>query len=90
MTMLGHMFSPDFTGLSSLVDNAMGNQRLVILLMALAVFLLPAHPVTGPFLETARTRWAGGFRAAVLTAGLGYSTILIANGTFIPFLYYQF
>jgi alginate O-acetyltransferase complex protein AlgI len=33
---------------------------------------------------------AGAVRIGVMTAGLAYSTILIASGTFSPFLYFQF
>ena len=61
-----------------------------ILLAALAVFLLPAHPVTGPLLESSRSRPATALRIGVMTVGLVYAAILITTGTFSPFLYYQF
>jgi alginate O-acetyltransferase complex protein AlgI len=54
------------------------------------VFLLPAHPVTGPLLESSRSRPATAMRIGVMTVGLIYAAILIATGTFSPFLYYQF
>ncbi|MDQ0378795.1 MBOAT family O-acyltransferase [Amycolatopsis thermophila] len=89
-TMIGHMFVPDFDGLTDIVGAALTNQRVVILLGALAIFALPATPVTGPLLESARTRGAVGLRVGVMTAGALYAAILVANGTFSPFLYYQF
>ena len=90
LTMIGHMLLPDFTGTTDLVTEAFTNQRLVILLLALAIVFLPAHPVTGPMLESSRSRTATALRVTVMTAGLFYATILTAAGTFSPFLYYQF
>jgi alginate O-acetyltransferase complex protein AlgI len=90
LVMLGHMFIPDGSGLTDAVNAALTNQRLVILLIALLVVFLPTHPVTGPLLESSRTRVATTIRITVMTAGLLYSAILIAAGTFSPFLYYQF
>ena len=51
---------------------------------------LPAHPVTGPLLESSRTRPAAVLRVSVMTVGLLYAAVLTAAGTFSPFLYYQF
>jgi alginate O-acetyltransferase complex protein AlgI len=88
--MLGHMLVPDFTGLSEAVSVAATNQRMVLLLVALVIVFLPADPVTGPFLEASRTRAANALRITFMTAGVAYSAILVAAGTFSPFLYYQF
>ncbi|MDT8911000.1 MBOAT family protein [Amycolatopsis sp. PS_44_ISF1] len=90
LAMIGHMLLPDFGGLGDVVASALTNQRLVILLAALAVFVLPAHPVTGPLLESSRSRGAAVLRVGVMTVGLVYAAILVATGTFSPFLYYQF
>ncbi|HEX5406033.1 MAG TPA: MBOAT family protein [Pseudonocardiaceae bacterium] len=90
LTMLGHMLVPDVHGLNDVVNAALTNQRLVILLVSLLVVLLPTSPVTGPLLESSRGRIATTVRVGVLTAGLAYSVILIASGTFSPFLYFQF
>jgi len=89
-TMLGNMLLPDFTGLTEAVEAAVTNQRLVLLLGAMAVFFLPAHPVTGPLLESSRTTPAMVLRVTVMTIGALYAAILVATGTFSPFLYYQF
>ncbi|MGH3438004.1 MAG: MBOAT family O-acyltransferase [Sciscionella sp.] len=90
MAMLGHMFAPDVSGITDVVSAALTNQRLIILIFALLVFLLPSHPVTGPLLEASRGKLALATRIGVMTGGVLYSAILIASGTFSPFLYYQF
>jgi alginate O-acetyltransferase complex protein AlgI len=90
LAMIGHMLLPDGNGLTDVVDAALTNQRMVILLAALVILVLPAHPVTGPLLESSRTTPAKLLRVGVMTAGLLYSAILVATGTFSPFLYYQF
>lgn len=90
LTMIGHMLLPDFTGLTDVVSEAFTNQRLVILLLALVIVFLPAHPVTGPLLESSRSKPATVLRVTIMTAGLIYAAILVAAGTFSPFLYYQF
>lgn len=90
IVMLWHMLVPDFQGLSDVVDSALTNQRTLLLLTALVVVVLPPHPVTGPYLESVRSRSATVLRVAVMTIGLAYASILVAAGTFSPFLYYQF
>jgi alginate O-acetyltransferase complex protein AlgI len=90
LTMIGHMLLPDLTGLSDVVGEALTNQRLVILLLAMAIIFFPAHPVTGPLLESSQSRGASILRASVMTVGLCYAAVLTAAGTFSPFLYYQF
>lgn len=90
LTMIGHMLLPDFTGLTDVVGEAFTNQRLVILLCAVAIVFMPAHPVTGPLLESSRSKPATVLRVTVMTVGLLYAAILVATGTFSPFLYYQF
>jgi alginate O-acetyltransferase complex protein AlgI len=90
LTMIGHMLLPDLTGLSDVVGEALTNQRLAILLVAAVVVFLPAHPVTGPLLESSQSRVATVLRVSVMTAGLFYAAVLTAAGTFSPFLYYQF
>ena len=90
LTIIGHMLLPDLTGLTDVVGEALTNQRLVILLGALVIAFLPAHPVTGPLLESSQTRTATVLRVGVMTVGLFYAAVLTAAGTFSPFLYYQF
>jgi alginate O-acetyltransferase complex protein AlgI len=90
LNMVGHMFLPDFTGLTDITLSALTNQRLVVMLLALGILFLPAQPVTGPLLESSRSKPATVLRVSVMTAGLAYAAILIASGTFSPFLYNQF
>ncbi|GAA1237718.1 MBOAT family protein [Prauserella halophila] len=90
LSMIGHMFVPDVAGLTDVAASALTNQRLVLLLLAAAVFVLPASPVMGPLLESARTKPANVLRVGVMTVGIAYAAILVATGTFSPFLYYQF
>jgi alginate O-acetyltransferase complex protein AlgI len=90
LVFLQHMVMPDLDGLTDVVDASLTHQRLAILLLAALVFLLPAQPVSGRYLESVRTRPANVLRLGVMTAGLAYSTLLVATGTFSPFLYYRF
>jgi alginate O-acetyltransferase complex protein AlgI len=85
-----HMVILDPGGLTDVVDASLTNQRLAILLLAALVFLLPTRPVTGPYLESVRSRPATVLRVGVMTVGLFYSALLLATGTFSPFLYYRF
>jgi alginate O-acetyltransferase complex protein AlgI len=90
LVVLQHMAMPDLDGLTDVVDASLTHQRLAILLLAAVVFLLPAQPVSGRYLESVRTRPANVLRLGVMTAGLAYSALLVATGTFSPFLYYRF
>jgi alginate O-acetyltransferase complex protein AlgI len=90
LAMIGHMLLPDFSGLTDVVEATLTNQRLIILLAALVILALPAHPVTGPLLESSRSRPATILRISIMTVGLLYASIQVAAGTFSPFLYFQF
>ena len=90
LAMIGNMLVPDFTGFTETVSATTTNQRVVILLLALAIVFAPNHPVTGPYLESSRDKVATVVRVSVMTVGLLYAAILVASGTFSPFLYYQF
>ncbi|MEO6087051.1 MAG: MBOAT family protein [Umezawaea sp.] len=90
LTMLGHLVLPDFSGATEAVSAATTNQRLVILIVAVAIVVLPTSPVSGPYLESSRDKIAKVARISLMTVGLAYAAILVAGGTFSPFLYYQF
>ncbi|MGH3777443.1 MAG: MBOAT family O-acyltransferase [Pseudonocardiaceae bacterium] len=90
LVFLQHMVILDLGGLTDVVDASLTNQRLAILLLAALVFLLPDRPITGRYLESVRSRPATALRVGVMTVGLFYSTLLVATGTFSPFLYYRF
>ncbi|MGH3900136.1 MAG: MBOAT family O-acyltransferase [Pseudonocardiaceae bacterium] len=90
LVFIQHMVIFDLGGLTDVVNASLTNQRLAILLLAALVFLLPARPITGPYLESVRSKPATVLRVSVMTIGLFYSTLLVATGTFSPFLYYRF
>src|SRR5690625_1990567 len=64
--MLGHMFVPDFTGLTEVVAASATNQRVLLLFMAWTVVFLPADQGTGAFLESVRSRQATALRVSVM------------------------
>jgi alginate O-acetyltransferase complex protein AlgI len=88
--MLARMFWWHGGPLRDTVTVALTHQRLAALVVGALVVLLPARFVTGRFLQFSKRRGGDLARLAYLTAGLGYATILLAAGTFSPFLYYQF
>ena len=65
------------------------NQARVALAVGLATVLLPSTFVLGRVLEGPWTGWGLLARAGAV-ATLGYSTALIAAGSFSPFLYFRF
>ena len=87
--MLGRMFVPSGVGLPATVNAALTNQRELTFLLSLLVVLLPASFVLGKVIEAGRSRGALAARFAVM-AVVPYAGVLVAAGTFSPFLYYQF
>jgi alginate O-acetyltransferase complex protein AlgI len=83
------MASFDFGSLAQGVDAVLGRQQWIALALGLASVALPRGFVTGKYLMGA---WSG----APLAARLGvvaltpYAAIVIAAGSFSPFLYFQF
>jgi alginate O-acetyltransferase complex protein AlgI len=88
--MLRYMFVPSGFDLTDAVAVELTSQRELTLLLALLVVLLPASFVLGRYLETARSRVGATARVAVMAVAAPYAAILVAAGTFSPFLYYQF
>ncbi len=84
------MFVPDLGGLPASISEAATNRATLTLVLAAAVVLLPRAWVTGRYLEEARSQVAFGARVAVSAIGAPYAAVLVAAGTFSPFLYYQF
>ncbi|HEX5497105.1 MAG TPA: MBOAT family protein [Mycobacteriales bacterium] len=87
--MLGRMFVPTGAGLPASVTAALSHQRELTFALSLLVVLLPASFVLGKVIEAGRSRGALVARFAVM-AVVPYAGILVAAGTFSPFLYYQF
>jgi alginate O-acetyltransferase complex protein AlgI len=88
--MLRHMFVPSGVHVSAAVDAAMNHQRALTLLLAVLVVFLPAGFVLGKVIEAGRNRPALAARFAVMAVAAPYAAVLVAAGTFSPFLYYQF
>ena len=90
LAVLKAMFVPSGFGLELTTDVALTKERLVVIVLASLVVLLPRGFVMGRLLDTGRDTFARSARLAVTIAGAPYAAMLIAAGTFSPFLYYQF
>jgi alginate O-acetyltransferase complex protein AlgI len=90
LVMLRHMFVPSGLGLPETVSTALTHQRTLVLALSLLVVLLPATFVLGRVLDAGRGRPALVARYAVMALAAPYAAMLVAAGTFSPFLYYQF
>ncbi|MEX2254982.1 MAG: MBOAT family protein [Acidimicrobiia bacterium] len=84
------LFVPSGFGLDLATDIALTRQRAVVIALASIVFLLPRGLVVGRLLDTGRNRLVGALRLVVCTVGAPSSALLVAAGTFSPFLYYKF
>jgi alginate O-acetyltransferase complex protein AlgI len=90
LTMLRHMVVPSGVALPDAVAVTLTNTRSVVLVLALLVVLLPGSFVLGRTVEAGRSRPAAVTRFAVMAVAGPYAAVLVAAGTFSPFLYYQF
>jgi alginate O-acetyltransferase complex protein AlgI len=88
--MLGAMFSLNFGPQPLAVAIATTRVATLTFLLALPVVLMPRRFVLGRFLDGGRGRWATGARLAVVGAAAPVAAILVAAGTFSPFLYFRF
>jgi alginate O-acetyltransferase complex protein AlgI len=84
------MFVPRSFGLDLVTDVALTRERLVVIVLASFVVLVPRGLVVGRALDSSRSTWARSSRLAVVMVGMPLAALLIAAGTFSPFLYYQF
>ncbi len=87
---LGAMFWPTGGVLPPEVGVALGNQATVTLVVGLLVLLLPGSFVTGRWIEFGRGRLADAGRAVTTAVAGPYAALMVAAGTFSPFLYFQF
>jgi alginate O-acetyltransferase complex protein AlgI len=90
LTMIKAMVVPTGLALPETVSAALTNQRTLVLGLALLVVLLPSTFVLGRVIEESRSRFALAARVAVSAVAAPYAAVLVAAGTFSPFLYYQF
>jgi alginate O-acetyltransferase complex protein AlgI len=89
-TMLHAMFVPSGFDLPDAVSLSLTHQRVLVLVLALLVALLPGSFVLGRVLDSGRSRPALVTRYAVMAVAAPCAAIIAAAGTFSPFLYYQF
>ncbi|PZS16521.1 MAG: membrane-bound O-acyltransferase family protein, partial [Pseudonocardiales bacterium] len=87
---LAKMVVPDLGSLPDAVTVSMTHYRLVALGLGLLVVFVPSSWVFGRVLQRRDVRWPTGLRWVVSAAFAPYSAIVIAAGTFSPFLYFQF
>jgi alginate O-acetyltransferase complex protein AlgI len=90
LVMLHAMFVPHFGALPNAVATAATHQRVTTLILGALVVLIPARFVMGRFVEESTGRWATAARVAVSAVAAPYAAILVAAGTFSPFLYFRF
>jgi alginate O-acetyltransferase complex protein AlgI len=69
---------------------AQTDQKMIVLLAALLVFVMPSKLVMGRLIEEFDYQPASVFRFAILFVAAPYAAISVAAGTFSPFLYFQF
>ena len=87
---LSAMVTPDLSGLNEAVSVAIDRRALAALGLASIVFLLPASFTMGPKVESSPGRLTTLYRVGLYAVALPYAAVLIASGTFSPFLYFQF
>ena len=84
------MFVPTSGPVPDAIVAVQTNQRMVVLIAATVVFLMPADLVLGRLIERFDRRPAVLLRGAVLFVCAPYAALAVAAGTFSPFLYAQF
>lgn len=90
LSLLGRMFSLHTGEMPLALSEALTNQRLFWLVVGAIVFLIPRDFVTGVFLQFSDRRAAIAARLGYSSVAVTYAGLLVAAGTFSPFLYYQF
>jgi alginate O-acetyltransferase complex protein AlgI len=87
---LGRMFWWQGGSIAALIPGVITHQRWATLVVGVCVVLIPSSFVMGRFVQFSPRPGAEIARIGYLTVGLAYSTLLVAAGTFSPFLYYRF
>jgi alginate O-acetyltransferase complex protein AlgI len=90
MSYLKAMCVPTFGPAPDALVAVQTDQRMIVLLAALLVFVMPSKLVMGRLIERFDYQPAAVFRFAVLFVAAPYAAISVAAGTFSPFLYFQF
>ncbi len=89
VSLVSGMFRFDGLPLASSVSTLMTTQVQAALVVGLATAFLPRSLVLGRALASSTSRRVKVLRFATLVT-VPYSAVLVASGTFSPFLYYQF
>jgi alginate O-acetyltransferase complex protein AlgI len=89
-SILHAMFVPHFAALPDAVVSAATTQRSVFLALSVLVLAIPPSFVFGRLLEASASWQATVSRMAVCGLAAPYAAILVAAGTFSPFLYFKF
>jgi len=86
---LGHLATPSLSSHSEVLDGVLTTRVSVVMGLAALVVLMPRSFVMGRLLEatTVRARVA---RVGYAAVAAPYAAVLVAAGTFSPFLYFQF
>jgi alginate O-acetyltransferase complex protein AlgI len=90
LEMLRLMFVPRFGDVPAEVTTVLTDQRTLVFVLGMLVVLMPRDLVMGKVVDESRTRIAGAARVAYSAVGAPYAAVLVAAGTFSPFLYFQF
>ncbi len=90
LDMLRIMFVPRFGDVPAEVTTVLTDQRTLVFVLGMLVVLMPRDLVMGTVVDESRTRVAGAARVAYSAVGAPYAAVLVAAGTFSPFLYFQF
>jgi len=83
------MFVPN-GAVSHVVSAAANRQSVVVLALSVLVFVVPPTFVVGRWLDDSVGRAAAGARLAVAALGAPCAALVVATGTFSPFLYFRF
>jgi alginate O-acetyltransferase complex protein AlgI len=86
---LGAMFGGN-AGMTPDVALALSNRAVLTLAIGLGATLLPRRLTLGTFVTFTRGAPAAAARVGLLGIALPYATVLLAAGSFSPFLYFQF
>jgi alginate O-acetyltransferase complex protein AlgI len=84
------MVAMRFAALPEEVSTALTHQRALTLALGALVVLVPGSFVMGKLVEDGRTRAAGIARFGYTAIASPYAAMVVAAGTFSPFLYFQF
>ena len=91
LEMLRLMFVPRFGEVPAEVTTVLTDQRTLVFVLGMLVVLMPRDLVMGKLVDEGPHPWiADAARVAYSVVGAPYAAVLVAAGTFSPFLYFQF